>query len=293
MAKQTTRRCHWVSQSYLRPFSADEAGKRIWRLSKTDGEPELKRIERVAVKHHLYAPMGSSGRRDDALEKKLSTLEDWFGQPLWEKVCNDFPDMTWEPLRKMLALLTAVTYVRNPLQFESWKETHRQLRDLCSQRDVPPTHLTIGGTRREVDPSDWPAFRDAGEEEMKAGWNDFVGGAGDIAPKLLSMRWAVLFSEQPAFITSDNPVMFTHPSLKFKGLNDPETIVSFPLSPTHILMMDHRHGEPNGAYYRLRHDPASDNLLTWRNAIDHMFSPRHPDQVCAEMLADAERMGVA
>ena len=56
----------------------------------------------------------------------------------------------------------------------------------------------------------------------------------------------------------------------------------FPLSPTRMLLMDHRHSEPDGAFYPLRHDPAADNGLTWRNAIDHMFSPRHPHQVCAE-----------
>lgn len=291
MAKNTTKRCHWVSQSYLKPFSADADRKRIWRHSKTSGDPELKLIEKVAVRHHLYAPMGPDGRRDDGLERKLSSLERWFGEPIWGVVCNDFPDLTWEPLRKMLALLTATTFVRNPLQFERWKATHVGMRNLYAQVDTPPTHVTLGGRRYEVNPSDWPDFKSAGDEEMKSAWNDYVAGAGDIAPKLLSMRWAVLFCDQPMFVTSDNPVNIIHPSLQFKGLNDPETIVSFPLSPTRILMMDNRHGEPNGAYYPLRHDPAVENLLIWRNAIDHMFSPRDPIQVCMEINDDADRAG--
>lgn len=292
MTAQTTKRCHWVSQSYLKPFAADAERKRIWRHSKTAGEPELKLIEKVAVRHHLYAPMGADGRRNDALEKKLSSLEQWFGEPIWRSVCNDFPDMTWEPLRKMLALLVATTYARNPLQFERWKTTHNRMRDHYAQGGGrPPTHVTIGGTRYAVDPSDWPDFQSAGDEEMKAAWNDFVAGAGDIAPRLLSMRWAVLFCEQPMFVTSDNPVNLVHPSLEFKGLNDPDTVLSFPLSPTRILMMDNRHSEPNGAYYPLQHDPAVENLLTWRNAIDHLFSPRDPVQVCAEILRDADQAG--
>ena len=59
MAKQITKRCHWVSMSYLRAFAADEAGQKIWRFSKNAGDPELKRIDKVAVKFHLYAPLGS------------------------------------------------------------------------------------------------------------------------------------------------------------------------------------------------------------------------------------------
>lgn len=293
MTAQTTRRCHWVSQSYLRTFAADADRKRIWRHSKTAGEPELKRIDKVAVRHHLYSPLGADGRRNDALEKRLASLERWFGEPIWKAVCSEDLDLSWEPLRKMLALLTATTWARNPLQFERWKSMHEQIRDDYLKAGALPSHFTLGGRRYALDHASWPAFQEAGEEEMKAAWNDFVGGAGDIAPTLLSMRWAVLCCEEPMFVTSDNPVNILHPSLDFKGLSNPDTVLSFPLSPTRILMMDNRHSEPNGAYYALSHDPAVENGLAWRNAIDHMFSPRDPIQVCAEIIADAERSGFA
>jgi hypothetical protein len=113
--KQTTKRCHWVSQSYLRTFAADpDTRLKIWRFSKNGGDPELKPIEKVAVKFHLYAPKGPNGRRDDWLEKKLADLETFFGTSIWNAVCTDFLDLSWEPLRKMLALLVATTYLRNP-----------------------------------------------------------------------------------------------------------------------------------------------------------------------------------
>ena len=34
MAEQVTKRCHWVAQSYLKAFAADEDRQRIWRLSR-------------------------------------------------------------------------------------------------------------------------------------------------------------------------------------------------------------------------------------------------------------------
>ncbi len=290
MPAQVTKRCHWVSQSYLRSFSVDGDRDRIWRFSKTAGDPELKRIDKVAVRHHLYAPVGADGKRDDALERKLSDLENWFGHRIWDLLCNGETDLRWEPLRKMLALIVATTYVRNPAQFENWKNMHRRFVEQISQHDTLPTHFTIGGTRREVDASDWPAFRSAGEEEMKAAWNDYVGGAGDLAPRLLDMRFAMIVAKEPVFITSDNPVTITHPTLKFKGIGDPETTVNFPLSPTRMLVLDNRKDEADGAYYALKDEnPAPINLLIWRNAIDHMFSSRHTDEVLWELDADAAK----
>jgi hypothetical protein len=82
MGKQVTKRCHWVAQSYLKAFAADDKGLRIWRFSKINGAPKLKPIRKVAVKLHLYAPVAADGRRDDVLERKLSSLESFFGDPL-------------------------------------------------------------------------------------------------------------------------------------------------------------------------------------------------------------------
>ncbi len=291
MAKQVTRRCHWVAQSYLKAFAADPGAKRIWRLGRNLGEPELKRIDKVAVKFYLYAPRGADGTRNDAMEKQLAALENWFGDPVWKAVCTDFPDFSWEPLRKMVALLAAVTWLRTPRQFEQWKEMHRQLLDLVSQDETLPDSIVIGDRHVKLDRASWLASLNATEEDMKRGWTDWLGDAARIAELFVKMRWAVVVSDTPVFITSDNPVLVGDTIGPFRGLNHPETMVMFPLSPTRVLMMDHRYSEPDAQFYPLNHDPASTNMLIWRNAIEHMFSPRDPNEVCAEMIADAERMG--
>ena len=58
-AKQITKRCHWVPQAYLKAFAADSSQLRIWRLGKEAMTPELKRIEKVAVRFNLYVPKDS------------------------------------------------------------------------------------------------------------------------------------------------------------------------------------------------------------------------------------------
>lgn len=292
LGKQVTRRCHWVSQSYLRAFAADDAGERIWRFSKSAGAPELKRIEKVAVKFHLYAPNRSDGRRDDSMERKLAQLENFFGDRMWAAVCNDFPDYSWEPLRKMVALLAAVTWLRTPHQFEQWKSVHRHLVDFYSGFERLPDKVGMNGQRFKLDHASWPAFRDATEDGMKVAWHGWLGNAAEIATALMKMRWAVVFSETPVFITSDNPVLVGDTINPHRGLKHSEMMVTFPLSPTRMLVMDNRHHEPDAQFYPLRHHPASSNMLIWRNALEHMFSPRHPDEVCAEFVADAEAMGI-
>jgi hypothetical protein len=294
MAKQqTTKRCHWVAQSYLNAFAAHQNRQKIWRMSRNGGEPELKRIDKVAVKFHLYAPLGADGRRDDALEKKLADLENWFGERMWKAVCNEFPDFSWKPLRKMVALLAAVTWLRTPRQFEFWKSMHLQFAEFFAHCGNLPDAVTINDHRMEFDHSSWPAYRDATEEDMKRAWNQWLSQAADIATMFLGMRWAIFISEKPVFITSDNPVLVGDTLSPFRGLEHQDTIVTFPLSPTRVLMMDNRHEEPDAQFYPLKNDPASINGLIWRNAIEHMFSPRDPHEVCAEMIANAERTGFA
>ncbi|MDR5727606.1 MAG: hypothetical protein RB191_09290 [Terriglobia bacterium] len=60
---------------------------------------------------------------------------------------------------------------------------------------------------------------------MKRFWIDTVATAGWLAEKLLAMRWAVVLSETSVFITTDHPVVVTHPSLDFHGLDNPESMV--------------------------------------------------------------------
>ena len=118
-----------------------------------------------------------------------------------------------------------------------------------------------------------------------------LGGAADTAELLMSMRWAVVFSDEPVFVTTDNPVTVLHPSLTFRGLRNPETSVLFPLSPTRCLHLDNRHNEPDGQYYPLNDTAPSTNLLLWRHANEHLFSHRDPDLVCAELVEAAEQAG--
>jgi hypothetical protein len=159
--------------------------------------------------------------------------------------------------------------------------------DLCSKSSEFPSAFEIGGKTYDLDTSDWSQFRDASEDDIKRMWLEQIGSATWLAKMLMEMRWSILLSDDPVFITSDNPVFVMHPSLDFKGFKNPESFVSFPLSPTRILHLDNRHSEPDCQYYPLKGSPGAINSLIWRSSINAMFSHRHAGLVCQEM----ERMG--
>ena len=278
---QVTRENHWVPQGYLKRWTYDPARTKVRRTNTETGEIESKPIKKVPVRAHLYAPMGPDGRRSDPLEKKLSMLERWFGEPVWDHVCCGSPDLTNRHMRMMLSLLLASSFLRTPRHFEQWKTVHQNLVTFVETESIEhglPDFLTINGQRTQLDAEGWGAFTSRSEEELKKGWNDWVGDAAGLATELMKLRWSMLISETSSFITSDDPVVITDGDGVFRGIPNTETRVIYPLCPTRILMMDHKKDEPEGAYYGVEDGGASVNAHIWRNAFRDVFTHRHPNE---------------
>lgn len=277
---QVTRECHWVSQGYLKRWAYDTAGKKIWRTNTETGEIKSKPIKKVSVRNHLYAPIGVDGRRSDHLEKKLSEIENWFGGPIWDHVCSGSPDLTIKHMRMMLSLIAATSFLRTPKHLEQWKTFHHDFVAFVERARVAnglPDFVTINGQRNRLDPESWRSVTDMTEEAIKSDWNEWVGSAAEIAIELMKLRWSMLISEAPTFITSDHPVVITDGEGKFRGIANTATRVIFPLCPTRILMMDHNRDEPEGAFYRLEDGGAAVNAHIWRNSIRDVFTHRNPN----------------
>lgn len=292
--RQVTKRCHWVPQAYLRYFAANDARTKIWRFSKRSGKPELKPIDKIAVRHHLYVLRDeTTGKRDDSFEQKLSELERWFADPVWKALQNEIVDLSWKELRMLVSLVVSVMYLRTPIHYDYVKDFHRKTVATIEDWGRVPTSLILRDQEFEIDPQSWPAYRDASEDDLKKLWISQMNGATEYAEILMGMRWSMLSAGEPTFITSDNPVTIVHPSLKFRGLSNPETLVLFPISPRRILIMDHRHDQPANQYYPLQGNGAAQNVLIWRHAIDYMFSHQDPDNVCRMMVAEADSLTIS
>ena len=299
-AGKATKRCHWVPQAYLRNFQVPGSKGKIWRFSRHHGEPdpELKPIEKVAVKFHLYSVLDpATNQRDDSFERELSILEQLFGGDLWNELSNDYVDLADPDLRVMLSVLVATMEYRNPRKLDEFIAAHRQMVEMLSFLDGnpdwigKPIEIIQKGKTSLLDTSDWHSYKLSSDEDLKREWIGMIRRIGWYAQSLSKKRWSILVSDKPVFITSDNPVGHLHPSLSFMGVDNPESTISFPISPTRVLSIDNRMSEPDNQYYKPENPSAAVNYNIWGQANSYMFSHRSPDEVIDELLSD-ERLHV-
>ena len=256
-------------------------------------EQEIARLMAEAAR--LASPTGL--RALTYIEEDLAGYESIMAS-VWPLLAADSVDLHGDQsIQKGLALFVSLLYLRHPHRIAEVEKAHSQLVKMFDsapkdQDGLPLVdRLEYKGVVRPFDNSDWQQYKAAGPEEKKGMFvNGIRQNATYLAQILMEKRWSVVFSEEPAFITSDAPVAVIHPTRDVFGVATPGTVVSFPLSPTRVLMMDDRHDQPKGRYYPLsKSGPGPANMTSWRNCERFMITSRHPDDVCAEILAWTER----
>lgn len=295
---------HWVPQFYLKYFATPETQQtknpQTWIFSKNeeDGDPKITNIRNICAKRFLYSPLNKDGQREWKLENRLSDLETLLSV-IWPTLAEGYADLSWEPLRKAISLFASVLHLRHPNSLIQCFDTHehlvKQFNQLPKKLDGTPNiaFVEINGKILEFDTSDWHEYESWKKEDHQQLFCDSVqANTGHLAELLLKKRWSIIFSEVPVFITSDNPVCKNHLEKEKFGFGTEGTIVTLPLSPTRLLIMDDNHKEPAGQYYPLHTDgPGPFNLGIWRSSNRFMISQRDVDEVLAEMLewADLQR----
>jgi hypothetical protein len=270
----------------------------VWAFSKDAGEPLLTSVRQIAARSFIYSPKDRSGNRQWDMEAKLADLEGVMDS-VWPILANDFIDLHADKaIRKALALFVSILHLRHPKRLSEVEKIHAQIVAACEAcpKDGAgrPLIETVEhkGIVQPFDNSDWHDYVVAGRNEKRRMFVDAIRqNATHFAEILMKKRWYVVFSRQPVFITTDNPVTLVNPNHRVFGLATPGTEVFFPLSPTRILIMDDRHDQPKGLYYPLLDDARGSglfNFAAWHHSERFMISPRHTDAVCAELMAWSE-----
>lgn len=296
MSKQ--KKQHWVPRFYLKEFSIDESQSKkesqVWIFSKDEGEPKIANIKDVAAKRYLYSPKDENGNRCWQMEEKLASLEGVISQ-IWPTFANGYLDLNNQSYRKIISLFLATLYLRHPKRLSEQEKMQNWLIDFY-ENNVPKDssgnpvacQFTVKGKKHTLDPSDWKSYSNPTQYDKEKFFIETIKESSiDIVEVFLKKRWSVIFSETKQFITTDNPLVITNPlkdEIKNYGLNTKGTTITFPISPTRVLVLDDLLDEPDSQYYSLKEKGMDINILLWIDAHQFMISHRNPYEVIFEML---------
>lgn len=289
---------HWVPQFYLRHFATPETRDtdhaKAWVFSKEEaaGDETLASIRSICAKRYLYSPINEKGQRTWDLEAHLSTLEHTLGD-LWPSLARDYVDISDSSVRKGVSLFVAATHLRHPDTLNVVEGIHRSLvrfyESMPRRPDGTPhvDSVEIGGTIHTLDASQWHRYRAWAKTDHHRFFAHFVrADAIHLAEILLGKRWSIVAAEHETFITGDKPVSINHQTKAVFGVKTPGVIVTFPVSPTRLLVMDDMHQEPANQYYALKATlGGAYNYHIWRTATRFMIAGRAIPEVLTELLA--------
>lgn len=231
------------------------------------------------------------------LEKKLENLETTMGV-IWPAIAEDFIDLGDSNIRKALSLFVAVMHLRNPETRKALERMHRELIELYEGVPTKPDGtpdvdtIEIAGVTHPLDTDGWHEYRKWGKNDHDFFFAHAIESeAVHIAEMLMRKRWSIIMTERDVFVTTDKPVVLQYQSLPTFGLGTPDVIVSFPLGPKRLLIMDDMHHEPANQYYPL-HESAEGafNFGIWRNGSRFMITGRPIHIVLSEIVNWAEAL---
>lgn len=289
---------HWVPKFYLRYFATPQTREtdapQVWIFSKRDedGDEKLTHVRNVCAKRFLYSPLQDNGSRSWDLERRLSEVETLLGRR-WPEFAEGYVALNDEHVRMGLSLFAAIMYTRNPAVREQVERVHRSILDsfkdapLRSDGNPAVEEVEINGQVHTIDTSGWQAYRAWGKNEHDRFFAGMIQAqAGNIAKMLLKKRWSVVCSDIDVFITTDKPVALYHQQREKYGFGTPSAIVTFPLGPKRLLVMDDLHAEPANQYYPLKQGNAGAfNATTWHGSSRFMITGRSIADVLGELVA--------
>lgn len=296
MKEKPKKKQHWVPYFYLKNWATNESKNKKypqgWILSINEGEPQKVNLRDFAAKRYLYSPPDKNGVRSFDTEDKLSDYEDIMSK-FWPMISSEFYDFSeGTSIRKAIALFISLLYLRRPSNIDSFKHMHSKLIEhyekFPKDKNGNPSvnKLILIGKEYLMETSDYKDYKNLSDIDFNHMFVESIHiDAVPIAEILLKKRWAILFSQNENFITSDNPVVVENIDRETFGLRTKGTIITFPISPSRILIMDDLHNEGDGKFYPLKDEnSAISNFTIWRNVKKFMLSNRNPDLVCEEIV---------
>ena len=233
----TSNTCqHFVPQFYLRGWS--DHAERVWQYPVTGAKPSHVRVKNIAFERGLYSHPAADKTAALKTEKDLASIESLYA-PAWPGIIDRAQDSR---TRRNLARFIALTTLRHPQHQAAVQRVNANLRravkDIPSDQTVEfheanETFSCLAGDILNGTNDDKETIRSTFLRSMHE-------SVEDIAEALFRRRWGVIFSEHPAFVTSDCPVVLDRGACRKPalGFGTAGTLVLFPFCPKRLLVID-------------------------------------------------------
>lgn len=239
---------HFVPQFYLRQW-CDRDGY-LWVVpTASDRKPFKSTPKAVAAANGLYDSAGTPFADFD-YEGELAKIEGLYAR-IWPDVFDGIGDpQTKEHLSRFLALML----VRNPRQKDRLAKLNHLCGMIASEATGPEVlFIDAAGSRSTIKVSELQRAATNSDQVLHEGFlNVLRGTLKTHAEAIAGRRWGVIVADQPIFVTSDNPVVLRRGecTLPAYGLRTPGTEITFPISPTRLLVISDTFKE-DGLHYPL------------------------------------------
>jgi Protein of unknown function (DUF4238) len=236
----------------------------VWVFSKDGTEVRRRAPRNLFRESNMYAFEDRNGRLNQAIENRLSVLEDRFKRLRRDKIMSGEP--LTEEERGLLCVFIATAQFRTRRSRNHWARQFGQTVELADRIKAHAESLT-SDERAALGPAAIPDQAPSFDVEDTRALADqpfrmLPSVATRVATMLYSMTITILYaSEESVFITSDNPVVLYDPELhrmprfyRSVALASPTIEVSMPIAPSRLVLL--MHGRLKEGYIRIPADHA-------------------------------------
>ena len=223
------KRHHFVPASYLARFTKSDSGV-LYVLDMEKNEIRKQKPKNVLfIKDYYRQEHAPEGVDENIFEKTLGILLEAKAKPAIDKLINDVRTLNEVDCAVLLSYLH-FQRIRVPRQIEKYREFLKTFVESLAYSD-PEIAKDLAEGRYEIEIKEEAKFK-------------FMKDTGDLYTKAFArMIWKM--SEAPKstrLVTTDSPVSFVHPKFHLPLEADIDligTMVLYPLSSTHLLVLNH------------------------------------------------------
>lgn len=276
------KRHHLLPAFYLARF-ADAKGH-ISVHSRATGKTFVTSVSNACVEAGFYTLPSAEQKEAGVVESTLSRVEGTAARVVKQITLGDFPlgdedrsgfavfmGLQMTRGRRFRHQIEAIGDIYMKIQFSNL--TRNDVRNkLQSAKGRPPTDEEIGAAMYAVQNINKVRFTPPKNDSLRM---MLELAAKELAPRLATMQWNLLYSRKPRFLTSDEPIV----PWKEQGANADDMgygianadQVLFPLDPHHSLMLTHHVSSPDRYFVVESTDVRFQNRLVASECYELVF----------------------